>query len=490
MAPYAARMPRRSSLRLSIAASLAALALAGVAAAAAPKPVNTALPTISGTARDGQTLTAAPGTWSAKGTVTYAYQWLRCSSSTCANITGAAAQTYRVVSADVGSTLQVRVTARSSTGPSATATSARTATVAALAPANSTLPSISGTVQVGGRLAALPGTWTGTTPLSYAYSWQRCSDGSTCSAIPGATASGYTLTSSDVGSSVAVVVTAGNAAGAASAASLQSARVMLITKVLTFVEENHSYAEMQAQMPYLASLAGRYGYANQYFAITHPSLPNYLAIAGGDTFGVTDDAYPEFHPISGPSVFGQAIAAGLTAKTYAESMDVNCSLGDDGGSGYAVRHNPWTYFADERALCNSNDVPAGTPAGGALATDIAAGQLPNAGMVIPNGCNDAHDCGLATADAWLQGWLPQILGSPDFTTGRLAVVITADEDDYTSANKVLTVVLHNSLQGKVVAGALDHYSLTGFYAEVTRTAPLLKGVSASSMAAAFGLPLG
>src|SRR5450759_2614287 len=67
----------------------------------------------------------------------------------------------------------------------------------------------------------------------------------------------------------------------------KSAVVMPVTKVLVFVEENHSLNEMKAQMPYTFNLATRYGYASNYKAIGHPSLPNYLAIAGGSTFGVT-----------------------------------------------------------------------------------------------------------------------------------------------------------------------------------------------------------
>ena len=84
------------------------------------------------------------------------------------------------------------------------------------------------------------------------------------------------------------------------------------TKVLVFVVENHSLDEMRAQMPWTAALADRYGYATAYHALTHPSLPNYLAIAGGSTFGVQDDGDPSSHPISGPSVFGQALASGST----------------------------------------------------------------------------------------------------------------------------------------------------------------------------------
>ncbi len=259
--------------------------------------------------------------------------------------------------------------------------------------------------------------------------------------------------------------------------------------MLTFIEENHSLDEMQAGMPYLSGLAHEFAYATDYSAITHPSLPNYLAIAGGSTFGVTDDSGPTVNgPRVGgaPSVFDQALASGHTAKTYAESMSGNCAA----SSGlYAARHNPWVYFSAGLDNCNTSDVPIGDPAGGALATDIAQGTLPNVGLVIPNLCNDAHDCSLATADHWLEGWLPQILQSQDFTSGRLVVVVTADEGNRTDAgNTVLTVVLSaNGPHGQVVASPLTHYSLSGLYSHIIGAPALADAATAPSMAQAFGL---
>ena len=97
-----------------------------------------------------------------------------------------------------------------------------------------------------------------------------------------------------------------------------------VTKLLVFVEENHSLDGMRAGMPYTASLAERYGYATDYHAIRHPSLPNYIAIAGGSTYGVTDDGLPPSHRLTGRSVFGQALRNHRTAATYAESMPVRC----------------------------------------------------------------------------------------------------------------------------------------------------------------------
>lgn len=260
-----------------------------------------------------------------------------------------------------------------------------------------------------------------------------------------------------------------------------------VSKVLVVIEENHSLRQMRSGMPYLYGLAQRFGYATDYQAITHPSLPNYLAIAGGSTFGVSDDAGPSAHPISGQSVFGQAQAAGLSARLYAESMPRNCDT--RAASPYAVKHAPWAYFVDERAGCQAGMVPAGVPGSGRLATDIAAGNLPTVGMLIPNLDHDAHDGSLAQADAWLRGWLGPILNGPDFTHGRLAVVVTADENDGSSGNTVLTVVLAPGVSHQVVTTPLDHYSLTRFLDGVAGTPPLRAAITATSLSAAFGVHL-
>lgn len=253
-----------------------------------------------------------------------------------------------------------------------------------------------------------------------------------------------------------------------------------VSKVLVFVVENHSMSEMRAQMPWVYRQAQRYGYTTGYHAITHPSLPNYLSIAGGSSFGVADDASPSSHPLSGASVFGRALASGHTAKLYAESMPANCTLEPAGN--YAVKHNPWAYFTAERAACRRNDVPLS-----ALSGDVSHGRLPNVGMVIPNLCSDAHDCSLATANRWLRTKVGAVEAGSDFTSGRLAIVITADEDDHSQGNKVLTVVLQASLHGKVVRAALNHYGLSRSLSEITHTRPLRHARGTTSVLGAFGL---
>ncbi len=254
-----------------------------------------------------------------------------------------------------------------------------------------------------------------------------------------------------------------------------------ITKVLVFIEENHSLAQMKTGMPYAYGLAKTYGYASDYYAIRHPSLPNYIAIVAGSTNYITDDKDPAYHRLTGKTVFGQAIAAGKTAATYSDGMPPNCSQ-TAGGVYYVPRHNPWAYFVNERTSCNTYDLPL-SPLGPA----ITAGALPNVGMVIPNLYHDAHDGTLATADAWFKGWMTKIMAGPDWTSGRLVVILTADEDDKASGNKVLTIVMNPRLHSKVVSTKLTHYSLTRLYEEVSGTTLIGGARTAASMRTAFGL---
>ena len=196
-------------------------------------PLNTSLPTISGTAQDGQTLTASTGSWSGTAPIGYAYQWLSCDTSgnNCNQISGATASTYTLTSTDVGTTLRVQVTASNAAAPGGVnATSAASTVVqsASAPPANTSLPTISGTAQDGQTLTATSGSWTGTQPIGYAYQWQRCnSAGTSCNQISGATATTYTATSNDVGSTLEVTVTASNTAGSTAATSAATAIVQL-----------------------------------------------------------------------------------------------------------------------------------------------------------------------------------------------------------------------------------------------------------------------
>jgi hypothetical protein len=185
-------------------------------------PNNTGTPKISGTLQDGKTLTATTGNWSGTAPLSYAYQWQRCDSggNNCLNIDGATGSTYTLVGSDIGARLRVVVMASNWISSYGQAASDPTPVVAAAKPANTASPTISGTAKSGQTLTASPGSWSGTQPISYAYQWQRCdASGGACANISGARSQTYVLTSSEVGKTTRVVVTATNVSGSASASS-------------------------------------------------------------------------------------------------------------------------------------------------------------------------------------------------------------------------------------------------------------------------------
>lgn len=200
-------------------------------AAATAAPVNTAEPSVSGTLRVGQVLRTTRGSWTGTEPISYAYRWYRCPSqsagdaSNCRRISNADDSTYVLRQADAGFRIRSQVVAQNLDGQ-AVATSNATGFVAAARPTNTALPSISGSAVVGNRLQANRGDWIGDQPITYAYTWLRCStQGDNCSEIPGANDTQYEVRDSDVGRTVRVRVAARNDRGTTSAVSAPTAVV-------------------------------------------------------------------------------------------------------------------------------------------------------------------------------------------------------------------------------------------------------------------------
>lgn len=186
-------------------------------------PTATASPTIAGTARSGETLTATSGTWDGATPIGYAYQWQRCNSSGsgCAAIATATSQNYVASPGDAGRTIRVQVTATNADG-SNQALSAATGVIAATGtvPAATRQPNPSGTAQDGQTVTVDNGAWSGQQPITFTYQWQSCTaSSSVCTDIAGATGKSYVVVSSQVGSTLRARVTAANSAGKTSASS-------------------------------------------------------------------------------------------------------------------------------------------------------------------------------------------------------------------------------------------------------------------------------
>ncbi len=194
--------------------------------------------------------------------------------------------------------------------------------------------------------------------------------------------------------------------------------------IIVVVFENKEYGTVigNPKMPYFNQLAQSYTLLTQDYAVTHPSLPNYLALIGGDTFGIDFDCTSCIKDAQ--SLPDLIEARGLTWKTYQEDMPSPCFPGPEAGN-YANKHNPFVYFSPIRlnpARCNRSVVPYTQ-----LASDLAGNALPNFAFITPNLCNDAHDCDLSTADDWLKALMGQLLPALDADGKPYLIILTFDE---------------------------------------------------------------
>ncbi|MDQ1517892.1 MAG: phosphatidylinositol-3-phosphatase [Actinomycetota bacterium] len=249
--------------------------------------------------------------------------------------------------------------------------------------------------------------------------------------------------------------------------------------------ENKSYRQVigNPAAPYATALARRCGTESAYHTVGSPSLPNYLGATAGQTGGINDDGGPDVHPQNGDNLFRQVRASGATARSYVESMPTNCAVAPQGS--YAVKHNPAAYFTSEEdhRACTTDDVPLGTTADGALASDLRGGGLPTFAFVAANLCHDTHDCPVGAGDAWLSAWLPQILNSRDYQAGTTAVFVVWDE--YTPVPNI--VISPTTPPGTTSDIPVNHYSLLRTTEEMLGLPLLGNAAGAPSMRAVFHL---
>jgi len=249
--------------------------------------------------------------------------------------------------------------------------------------------------------------------------------------------------------------------------------------------ENHSYDEIigSSSAPYLNGLARRYGLATNYHGVTHPSLPNYLAMIGGSTFGISSDCTS--CSVDATNLGDQLDAKGVAWRGYFEGMPSPCYQGASYGS-YAKKHDPFVYFRDissDASRCRAHVVPLGS-----FGPDLSGRSTPGLSFIVPNLCNDMHDCSVATGDSWLRSFVPPILASAAFKDGG-TLVITFDEDNGSSANHIMTLVISRSIRsGARTSANLNHYSLLRAIEGEFGASPLREAASARSLFAAFGLP--
>jgi phospholipase C len=212
--------------------------------------------------------------------------------------------------------------------------------------------------------------------------------------------------------------------------------------VFVIVMENKTPAQALS-VAYTSSLAQRYALLTNYHALAHPSLPNYLALTSGNTWGIADDGY---YRLPQGGIGDQLTAAGISWRAYMEGMSGDC-LTDVGN--YALRHNPFAYYGGR---CPANVVPFDQ-----LQSDLTS-NTPQFLWIGPDMCHDTHDCPVRSGDAWLASTVPQILSSAAWKQNGVLFIVWDEADDEQS-NAVAALVIAPKLKSHTSAVAYDHYSL-------------------------------
>ena len=226
--------------------------------------------------------------------------------------------------------------------------------------------------------------------------------------------------------------------------------------VVVWMENREASAVTASTMPYLYGLSQTYGRADAFYAVTHPSLPNYLAFWSGSTQGVTDDA---IHDLPGASLSNQLTAAGRSWRIYAQDYPAGgCSSGGAYTGGvdgpgvagtYARKHDPamsFTYVSGSSQCANIQPLARFDPG-------------VNLAFVVPNLCNDMHDCSAAQGDAFLRAFLPEVLSAPEWPHTLLVVSFDEGATSVNGGGRVFTMVARQGLSGVRSSTFHDHYGL-------------------------------
>ena len=196
--------------------------------------------------------------------------------------------------------------------------------------------------------------------------------------------------------------------------------------IVLIMLENRDYTSATdgQQMPQLAGLAQQNVLLSNYYAVSHPSLPNYMALMSGSTQGLTSDCTNCF--VNQPNLADEIEASGRTWKAYLEGLPSPCFVGDSGN--YAQKHDPLLYFDSIRlnaTRCDRSILPLTS-----LDGDLANNSLPNFSYIMPDLCNSGHSCPAAIADKWVGSMVAKLQASP--ALGKNSLIIIAFDEASTS----------------------------------------------------------
>ena len=398
--------------------------------AAAVAPSITTQPA-SQTVTVGQTATFAVV---ATGTAPLSYRWQK-NGTAISGATSASYTTPATTSADSGA--QFLVVVSNSVG-SVTSTAA-TLTVNAPPALQITTTSLPAGQVHTAYSATLQATG-GTPPYTWSQPSGQLAPGLTLAASSG-TLSGTPTTAGQFTATIQVQDSVAATASSAFTITVNTASTAAFGHIIIVVEENTDYASVigTTAMPYLNGLVSQYGLATQYYANTHPSIGNYMALSTGQVLTNDDSQTPTSFPVSVDNIVRELVAAGRTWKAYAEDLpSVGYTSGNTGN--YAVRHNPLAYMTDVQ---NSSTQVQNLVPFTQFASDLASGNLPDFSFIVPNLCDDAHNCSITTADTWLQANIDPLIKSALFQKDGL-LIITTDESEADNTNgggRVVTVLV-------------------------------------------------
>jgi hypothetical protein len=238
--------------------------------------------------------------------------------------------------------------------------------------------------------------------------------------------------------------------------------------VVVIIMENRDYDLIigSSQAPYInKTLVPEAALMTNSHAIGHPSQPNYLAFFSGSTQGVTDDSCP--HTFTTENVGAELLAASKGFDGYSESMPHDGYTGCYSGE-YARKHNPWVNFTNVPAT--SNLVYRHFPA-----------SPPTLAIIVPNLCNDMHDCSTKTGDTWLKTNVPPILKYNNAHGGLL--VLTWDEaaPDKNGKNQIATLLIGPTVKPASYNQNVDHYSVLHTIETITGVACTANACKASNL---------
>lgn len=199
---------------------------------------------------------------------------------------------------------------------------------------------------------------------------------------------------------------------------------------------------------------------SQYYGLSHPSLPNYIGLLGGDTFGINSDCFDCYlNKVSLPDLIDKA---GYTWKTYQEDMPGPCFLKHD--VPYDLNHDPFVYFdsiRNDKARCDRSVVPMTV-----LDSDLSHNRLPNFAFIMPNICNSGHDCDLSVSDDWLGKMIGRLTSSPALGD-NYAIFFLFDESEHD--HSACCGLQDGQAGGQVVAGMISPRAKAGFVDDTPMT---------------------